>query len=33
MLQVGGTHAQTFPAANLPEALLWLWRGYPIARK
>jgi enterochelin esterase-like enzyme len=33
MLQLDGTHAQTFPAANLPEALLWLWRGYPIAGK
>ena len=33
MLQVNGTHAQTFPASNLPEALLWLWRGYPIAEK
>jgi enterochelin esterase family protein len=33
MLQMDGTHAQTFPAANLPEALLWLWRGYPIAGK
>jgi enterochelin esterase family protein len=33
MLQMDGTHAQTFPASNLPEALLWLWRGYPIAGK
>ena len=30
MLQNGGTHNQSFPASNLPEALLWLWRGYPI---
>jgi S-formylglutathione hydrolase FrmB len=30
VLQEGGTHQQTYPAANLPEALLWLWRGYPI---
>ena len=28
-----GTHNQSFPASILPEALLWLWRGYPIAGK
>ena len=33
VLQVNGTHAQTYPAAILPESLLWLWRGYPIAGK
>jgi enterochelin esterase family protein len=27
----GGTHQQTYPASILPETLLWLWRGYPIA--
>jgi enterochelin esterase-like enzyme len=27
----GGTHAQSYPASLLPETLLWLWRGYPIA--
>jgi enterochelin esterase-like enzyme len=29
----GGSHAQGSPAAILPESLLWLWRGYPIAGK
>ena len=29
----GGTHAQGSPASILPESLLWLWRGYPIAGK
>jgi len=29
----GGTHAQSYPASILPESLLWLWRGYPIAGK
>jgi len=33
VLQQDGTHAQTYPAAILPETLLWLWRGYPIAGK
>jgi len=29
----GGTHDQSYPATNLPESLLWLWRGYPITGK
>jgi hypothetical protein len=27
----GGTHMQNYPASIMPETLLWLWRGYPIA--
>ena len=33
VIQNDGTHAQTYPASILPESLLWLWRGYPIAGK
>jgi enterochelin esterase family protein len=33
VIQNEGTHAQSYPASILPESLLWLWRGYPIAGK
>ena len=33
VLQREGTHAQSFPAAMLPDNLRWLWRGYPVAGK
>ena len=30
VLQEGGTHDQMYPATNITDTLVWIWRGYSI---